>query len=67
MKSSWNNLHGLLDWHAIRGSNDVVGVRNVAKWRFDALPVLTYPGTYPNNGLSADVIGHVCSRIGIRR
>ena len=37
-----------LRWYTIRGSNDVVGVRNVAKWRFDALPVLTYPGTYPN-------------------
>ena len=35
-------------WYTIRGSNDMVGVRNVAKWRFDALPVLTYPGTYPN-------------------
>ena len=41
---AWNSF----DWYTIRGSNDVVGVRNVAKWRFDALPVLTYPGTYPN-------------------
>ena len=43
-----------LSWYTIRGSNDVGGVRNVEKWRFNALPALTYPRNYPSVTSEAD-------------
>ena len=36
-------------WYTIRGSNEMEAVGHIEKWRFEALPMLTYPRNYPRH------------------
>ncbi len=36
-------------WYTIRGSNEMEAVGHIEKWRFEALPTLTYPRNYPRH------------------